>query len=206
VREITTKNGQKMAFVKLEDKHMELELILFPGAYQQTAGLWERDRIVISRGKISAKDRDGNIGQEIKILVDDAREVTAEQAQVYQPIGKKMRGPGSKRSAAASVTATKDRTVIAEAKAREGQTEADRITMPERPKRVYVRLVDSHNQELLMGLKHIIDQSHGTTDIILVLGPAENKQIIKLPTGIDNTAATISKLSTIIGEQNVKVQ
>ncbi|MGF7228826.1 MAG: DNA polymerase III subunit alpha [Candidatus Saccharibacteria bacterium] len=206
VREITTKNGQKMAFVKLEDKHAELELILFPGAYQQTAGLWERDRVIISRGKISAKDRDGNLGQEVKILVDDAREVTAEQAQAYQPIGKKMRAPGSKRSAAASVTATKDRTITAEAKAREGQTEADAIVMPPRVQRVYIRLVDSHNQELLMGLKHVIDQARGRTDVILVLGPPENKQIIKLPTGIDNTKENIDKLRTIIGDQNVKVQ
>src|SRR2546430_7538259 len=47
VREITTKNGQKMAFVKLEDQTSELELILFPGAYQQTVGLWERDRVIL---------------------------------------------------------------------------------------------------------------------------------------------------------------
>ncbi len=95
-REITTKNGQKMAFVKVADMGGEVELILFPNAYQQTVGIWERDNVVIINGKISTKDREGNAGSEIKIMVDDAREVTSEQANAYQVSGKKP-----KKSAAA---------------------------------------------------------------------------------------------------------
>jgi DNA polymerase-3 subunit alpha len=68
VREITTKNGQKMAFVKIEDQFGEVEVILFPNSYQQTVGLWERDRVVLIRGKVNTKDRDGNAGTEIKII------------------------------------------------------------------------------------------------------------------------------------------
>lgn len=204
LREITTRNGQKMAFIRLEDRNSEIELILFPGSYQQTLGLWERDRVVIARGKISAKDRDGNIGQDVKILVDDARELTTEQAQAYQPIGKKMRGPGNKRSAAASVTATKDRTVIQEAKRKAEQTEADVSARP--LERVYLRLTDSHNQQLLLSIKKIVDDAPGTTDVVLVLGPAESKQIIKLPTGVSKTPAIVESLCNALGKENVKVQ
>lgn len=210
VREITTKNGQKMAFIKLEDKTSELELILFPGAYVQTMGLWERDRVVLARGKISAKDREGNLGEEVKILVDDAREVTAEQAQAYQPTGKKMRGPGGKRSAAAAITATKDRIAVADAKKTEkkaeGETEKTEGFKPPRNERVYIRLVDSQNQQLLLSLKQVIDNAKGATDVILVLGPPESKQIIKLPSGIQKEDTIIGKLCEIIGEDNVKVQ
>ncbi len=203
IREITTRNGQKMAFVKLEDKHAELELILFPGSYQQTAGLWERDRVVIARGKISSKDREGNIGQDVKILVDDAREITTDQATAYRATGKRMRGPGSKRSAAASVTATKDRSVSDKDK-KESKTEAD--VMPPKNQRVYLRLIDSQNQPLLLSLKQMIDREKGDTDVILVLGPTDSKQIIKLPTGINNQPEVIAKLSELIGKENVKVQ
>ena len=45
MREITTKNGQKMAFVKIADQFGELELVLFPSIYQQTTGIWERDKV-----------------------------------------------------------------------------------------------------------------------------------------------------------------
>ncbi len=34
-----------MAFVKLEDRFGEIEAILFPYSYQQTVGLWERDKV-----------------------------------------------------------------------------------------------------------------------------------------------------------------
>ena len=77
---------------------------------------------------------------------------------------------------------------------------------PKKVERVYIRLVDSHNQELLLALKQVIDKATGMTDVILVLGPASNKQIIKLPTGISKDEATIEKLRQIIGAENVKVQ
>lgn len=207
VREITTKNGAKMAFVKLEDKFTELELILFPNSYQQTAGLWERDQVVLVRGKISAKDREGNLGQEVKILVDDGREITAEQATNYQPTGKKMRPPGSKKSAAASVTATKSRSFVE----RKNDTKKSSVSpggsspMP-MSERLYIRLHDSKNQELLLALKRSIDEAKGSTEVVLVLGPSDSKQIIKLPVGINKEeSAVLAKLQSLVGADNVKI-
>jgi DNA polymerase-3 subunit alpha len=204
VREITTKNGAKMAFVKLEDKFAELELILFPNSYQQTAGLWERDRVVLVRGKISAKDREGNLGEEIKILVDDAREITAEQAMAYQPTGKKMRPPGNKKSAAAAVTATKPRT-FAEGKDKAGGAGPGGPALTPAQERLYIRLHDSKNQELLLALKQSIDEAKGDTEVVLVLGPSESKQIIKLPVGISKDQRIITKLEGLVGADNVKI-
>jgi DNA polymerase-3 subunit alpha len=84
VREITTKNGQKMAFVKLADLSGEIEVILFPGTYQKTEGLWQRDNVVLISGKLSTKDKAGQDG-EVKILVDDAKEITHSQALKISP-------------------------------------------------------------------------------------------------------------------------
>jgi DNA polymerase III subunit alpha len=198
VREITTKNGAKMAFVKLEDKFAELELILFPNSYQQTIGLWQRDQVVLVRGKISAKDREGNLGEEVKIMVDDGREITAEQATAYQPTGKKMRPPGSKKSAAAAVTATKPKSFVAGKDGRAGQTK-------EVAERIYIRLHDSKNQELLLSLKQSIDEAKGNTEVVLVLGPSDSKQIIKLPVGISRDPNVLTKLQGLVGADNVKI-
>lgn len=205
VREITTKNGAKMAFVKLEDKTAELELILFPNAFQQTAGLWMRDQVVLVRGKISAKDREGNLGEEVKIMVDDAREITAEQAMNYQPTGRKMRPPGSKKSAAASVTATRPRQT---AKDKAANSAAAGPTQQAQPmiERLYIRLHDSQNHELLLALKAAIDESKGGTEVVLVLGPTDGKQIIKLPGGVARTQEVLAKLQQLVGADNVKLQ
>lgn len=195
VREITTKNGAKMAFVKLEDKFAELELILFPNSYQQTIGLWQRDQVVLVRGKISAKDREGNLGEEVKIMVDDGREITSEQATAYQPTGKKMRPPGSKKSAAAAVTATKPKSFAG----KDGKQTKEIV------ERVYIRLHDSKNQELLLSLKQSIDEAKGNTEVVLVLGPSDSKQIIKLPVGISRDPNVLTKLQGLVGADNVKI-
>ncbi len=183
-REITTKNGQKMAFVKIEDQFEETELILFPSMYQQTLGIWERDRVVLVKGKVSAKDREGNITSEIKILVDDAREVTPEQATAYQSTGKKAKIPkASKKTAAAAVTSKK---------ASKAST------------RVYVRIEKSDDHKTLTSLRSIIDTHSGETEIVLVVGPSTTKQIIRLPMRINSSPETLSKFSELVGQENVR--
>lgn len=189
VREITTKNGQKMAFVKLEDLNGEIELILFPNAFQQTVGLWERDRIVLVRGKVSSKDREGQIGEEVKIMVDDAREITTEQATGYQATGKRLKVPGTKKSKSAAVKTSKPVSTA--------QTASPRV---------YVRLNDGGDQTLLLSLKKAIDEHPGETEVVLVLGPDSGKQIIKLPMRMDPVDGALDRLRALAGESNVKTQ
>ena len=193
VREILTKSGQKMAFVKLEDKFAGIELILFPSSYQRTAGLWERDRIVLVRGKITAKDREGNLVEELKVLVDDAREITAEQALGYQQTGKKIKVPTVRKPSTASVSAQKS---VGSARS------AAATPTP----RIYIRLKDGGDQNLLLSLKKVIDQNTGDTDVVLVLGGSENKQVIKLPMKISAEDAALEKLRELAGASNIKLQ
>jgi DNA polymerase-3 subunit alpha len=89
VRDITTRNGKRMAFIKIEDHFGELEVILFPGNYEQHAAMLQQDKIVFVKGKINSRDKDGNSTGEVKVLVEDVREITIEQADAYQPSGEK---------------------------------------------------------------------------------------------------------------------
>ncbi len=186
VRIITTKNGQKMAFAKLEDKSGETEAILFPSSYQQTLGLWERDKVVLIRGKVSTRDRDGNSGGDLKVIVDDAREITHEQATSYQLTGKKIKIPTPKRNVAKAVSAP------------------SATLKKESPERIYIRLTDGKDEKLLMKLKGVIDEHKGLTEVVLVLG--ESKQIIKLPDRLKNDKDSLGKLKKLVGEDNLKVQ
>lgn len=194
-REITTKNGKKMAFVKIEDEHAEVELILFPSTYQQTIGLWERDRIIIVRGKVSGKDRDGNIGTEVKILADDAREVTHEQAAAYQATGRKQRTLkiGKKQTLAQRVQQAKTGAVSA-------------ANAPTNEARLYIRLKNSSDNELLTEMKKTLDEVNGTTEVVLVLGEDISLRPIRLPNRIEPSVAMLSKLRELVGDDNVKYQ
>jgi DNA polymerase III alpha subunit len=174
-----------MAFVRIEDRYGEIEAILFPGSYQQTVGIWERDKVVLIRGKVNAKDKDGNASTEPKIMVDDAREITSAQASAYEPTGKKQRTPK----------------VSTKKKAMQKNEDAE----PVNP-RLYIRLLSSEDQDVLVTLKQTLDSFQGSTDVVLVLGEAANKQVVKLPTGVDRDSEAIERLRELVGVDNVKVQ
>jgi DNA polymerase-3 subunit alpha len=201
MREILTKKGQKMAFVKIEDERGEVELILFPSTYQTTIGLWERDRVVIVRGKINAKDREGNPTDELKILVDDGREVTHEQAAAYQQTGRKQReikvakrkGSVLKTAVAAAKAERTDASIVADAPL-------------DRPSRVYIRLMKSDDSALLQSLKMTIDECAGESEVVLVLGPDTAKQAIKLPGRMDCAETNVTRLRELVGHSNVVLQ
>lgn len=181
VREIITKKGQKMAFVKIEDKHGETEAVIFPGAYQKTLGLWQPDTVVLINGKVSAKNNDGTSGEEVKILVDDAHEITLEQAENYVLTGKKIKPPKSKAVPIASVQAAQ-------------------------PKRVYLRLSDSEDHELLLNIKRAIDERAGSHEVVLVMGENGSRQAIRLPGGISANTESLGQLGSLVGADNVKFQ
>lgn len=182
LREITTKKGQKMAFVKIADQFSEMELVLFPSVYQQTIGIWERDKVVIAKGKINAKDKDGNVTSEVKVMVDDAREITPDQANAYQATGKKKKTPTASKKVAAKVTP---------------KTES---VMP----KLYVRVTSTEDTSTLMSLKQAIDDQRGETEVVLVLGPDTSKQIIRLPIRVE-AEAVLPNLSELVGADNVKL-
>lgn len=201
MREITTKKGQKMAFVKLEDELGDTEIILFPSTYQQTIGMWERDRVVIVRGKVNTKDRSGAPSSEIKILADDAREVTHEQAAAYQPTGRKVRALKLGKTSGKKILA---QAVKAAKATRTEQQEPDAAAGSAAVPRMYVRLMDSQDHKLLVRLKQTIDDTPGDYEVVLVIGPA--KQPIRLPSRMSNTPEAISLLGELVGHENVRFQ
>lgn len=185
-REITTKNGQKMAFVKIEDRFAEIELILFPSIYQQTLGIWERDKVVLVKGKVNAKDKEGNLIQDIKVLVDDAREITHQQAAAYEATGKKPKAPK---------LTVKKKTAASAIKPRAAATASARI---------YIRVEKSSDHVLLNTLRERIETHAGDTEVVLVVGPTERKQIIRLPIRVSSSPQSLEQFQDLVGADNVK--
>jgi len=66
VRKIYTKKDEPMAFAQIEDLQGTLEVVVFPKVWEQTKELWEPDRILVIRGKVSTR------GQEPSVIVDSA--------------------------------------------------------------------------------------------------------------------------------------
>ena len=93
VRTIITKSGTKMAFVGIEDKTGEGEIIVFPNLYEQIGAKLVQDEVIRATGKISARDRDGNLGTDAKMIADDIQFVTDQELRDYASTGRKMERP-----------------------------------------------------------------------------------------------------------------
>ncbi|HET7529116.1 MAG TPA: DNA polymerase III subunit alpha [Candidatus Saccharimonadales bacterium] len=82
MREITTKNGSKMAFSRLADSSGEAELIVFPKIYAASPELWQRDNIILVKGKVDFSRSD-----EPKILVEEAKLISEDDAKGFSSSG-----------------------------------------------------------------------------------------------------------------------
>jgi DNA polymerase-3 subunit alpha len=61
VRNTLTKKGAPMAFAQIEDLQGTIEVVIFPGVWEQTKELWELERILIVRGRVSLRGREPSI-------------------------------------------------------------------------------------------------------------------------------------------------
>lgn len=73
-------------------------------------------------------------------------------------------------------------------------------------KRVYVRLENAEDENVLRSLKNEMDKQPGTVPLVLVVGPEKSKQIIKLPSSIEPSDNFIENMKQLFGEESVKYQ
>ena len=174
LREITTKNGAKMAFVGIEDKTGEVELIVFPNAYSENPEIWVRDNVIVAKGKINTKDRDGRDTEEIKVLVDEAVQITEVELKGFEPTGKKRKAPKER-------PASKPK-------------DSPEAALP----KLYLHIKKPDNEESLLALKKILNQFPGDKEAILVFGDSQ-KSAIRLPFKVelnDDLTQQIAELLT----------
>lgn len=73
-------------------------------------------------------------------------------------------------------------------------------------KKLYIRIENSNDSDLLIAVKRILDQNPGQIEVILVLGPSQNKQPVRLPSRVDTAQDVLDSLETVVGADNVKFQ
>jgi len=196
MRTIITKSGTKMAFVAIEDKTAESEIIVFPELYKKIGSDLTKDAVIRASGKINARDREGNIIDEIKLIADEIFLVSEKELRDYKSIGKSMRAPAARPSNGISIT--KKVTEKPETPRAKPASVAE--------KKLYVHVEDPSDQAKLSKLKLMCAKHPGTTDIVLVLGKDEKKSAIRLPFKIDENDGLQGELVKILGEDFVTLK
>lgn len=204
LRTIITKNGSKMAFIGLEDKTGETEVIVFPNLFQQIGDQLKQDVAVRIEGTVNARDRDGNVVNEVKIIADNVMIVTDQELNEYVPTGG---GPLKPKSG--GVVATKNKfqrkpKPSATTSYASSTSTVAPVVAPE-PKQLFVNVKNPDDHETLAQLKKECVAHVGSDSIVLVLG-TEKKSAIKLPFAVDGGDELVGKLVKLVGEDAVVVK
>ena len=205
VRSIVTKSGTKMAFVKIEDKSSETEIIVFPSIYEVVGAQLLIDSVIRVSGKVNARDRDGNLSTDIKIIADDVQIVDDAELRNYESHGNKMAKP---KAHTANVMAKRNAKAVAKsqeanaAPATKKENHSYTVLAAEVVKKLFVHVKNPDDQTSLVKLKQICGEFPGVTDIVLVLG-ADKKSAIKMPFKVDGSNGLIGELVKLLGEDAV---
>lgn len=207
IRTIVTRAGTKMAFVGIEDKTSEMELIVFPRLYEQLGDSLQQDAVLKVSGTVNARDRDGNMTDEAKVIADEVNIVTDKELNEYQSHGRKMTAPKgraavkNKRYPRKSGGGAPAVTAAASAKA------APAITAKplEKLETVYVKVKNPSDRDLLVSLKKLCSQNPGHNDIIMILGE-DKSNAIRLPFRVDAQRNLRASLAELLGDECVKVK
>lgn len=200
-RSIVTKSGSKMAFVGLEDKTGETEIIVFPNLYEKVGAQLVQDTVVKVMGKVNATDREGNRVSEAKIIADDIIIVSDEELRGYKASGKKMKAPKAsavKPAKAAAITEKYIYTPVEDDNRPVEQTQAP-------PSKMFVHVKDPHDHDLLTRLKQAFNNHPGEHEVILVLG-ADKSSAVRMPFTIHVNDELRSAVSEMFGSECVAVR
>ena len=213
VRTIVTKSGSKMAFVGIEDKFGEGEIIVFPNLYEKVGAKLVQDAVIRVSGKNSARDRDGNLGNESKLIADDIIVITDNDINGYESTGRKMDAPKissavkkerreayrNQKNGASPKSAVKN-----DAAKPQPKTHSVPVNVaPEIPaSKLFVYIKDPNDHSRLVKMKSVCGENAGTTDVVLVLGEKE-KSAMRLPFKVDANDNLLSQLKNTLGEECV---
>lgn len=209
VRTIVTKSGTKMAFVGLEDKFGEGEVIIFPNLYEQVGAKLVQDAVVRIGGKNSARDRDGNLGSESKLIADEVVVISDKDILEYQSTGRKLDRPKMSSTVKKERRAAyKNGGVVPKKPSKDEQTAETKTASVAVPvaampaQKLYINIKNPDDHEALMTLKTLCKAHPGTAEVVLVLGDTK-KSAIRLPFKVDEHSELVGKLVKALGEDAV---
>jgi DNA polymerase-3 subunit alpha len=195
IRSIQTKNGSKMAFVKVEDKTGEMEAIIFPNLFEQVGDQLAQDVVVRIKGKLNSKDRDGRITEDLKLIADEVVLVTPAELDGYASTGKNMKLPKASPTSMAAAANPKGVTV--------SYQPVD--TKPVPKPRLYVHVKDPDDHDTLLKLKQTFNQYPGGHEVVLVLGP-DKKSAMRMPFTVDPLQELQNTIAGLFGADCVALK
>ena len=218
IRTIITKSGTKMAFVKMEDKTSEGEVIIFPNLYSEISEKLKIDAVLKIEGKISARDREGNLKSDAQIVAETVSIITDEELENYESTGRRADGLKARKVPQTKTVSQNVSNIQKKAFTPKNNSSAvlnrssEKSTsnplrsaenyQAEKIQRVFVHIKNPSDHESLLSVKKICGKFPGMSEIILVLGEVE-KSAIRMPFKVDSNSDLPKELVRLLGEDCV---
>ncbi len=211
IRTILTKKGDKMAFVKMENKSDETEFIVFPSTFAECGGKLVVDNVVKVQGKINATDKDGNPTSDVKVLAETVETISDEMLDSYTPTGAKLPEP----KAASGRTTGRKNATRAKISGQRTVSSVDATDTPvvpvaapkdTRKEKLYLLIENPDDTETLTAVRRLADTNPGFSEVILVLKDGEVKKPLKMPFKVEITDELVVKFKELLGEEKVKTK
>ena len=210
VRTILTKKGDKMAFIKIENKTDETEFIVFPSVFAEHGAKLEVDNVVRVQGKINATDKDGNLTSEAKVMAETVELVSDETLSSYVSTGTKLAAPmaAPEKSFRRGSRASAERVYRGGSSSSTIDTPRVLVAPPKDPRseKLYLLIENPDDTDTLSAIRRLADLNVGFQDVILVLKDGEIKRPLKMPFKVDANDELLTKLKDLLGEDKVKVK
>lgn len=209
-REILTKKGDKMAFVKMENKSAETEFIVFPSVFAEHGAKLEVDNVVRVKGKVNATDKDGNITSDVKLLAESIELVSDEVLENYQPTGTRLAAPVNAPSTGRRRYSKSSAERVRSTPSSDSGITGERRIITEPPKdhrkeRLYLLIENPDDTDTLTAIRRLADIYLGVQDVVLVIKEGETKRPLKMPFRVDASTELLQKLRDLLGPDCVKV-
>ena len=211
IRTILTKKGDKMAFVKIEDKTSETEFIVFPSTFAEYGGKLEIDNVVRVTGKVNATDKDGNVTSDVKILAEKIELVSDETLESYQSTGTKLAAPIAAQGSSRPRSSNRSSAERVYRKSSSTPPPEPLRVLKEPPKdrtkdRLYILIENPDDTETLTAIRRLADINLGMQEVVLVLKDGDTKRPLRMPFRVEVSDELLIALKDLVGSANVVVK
>ena len=217
-RTLVTKAGTKMAFMTIEDKTGEIEVVIFPKTFEKMPQNIDPSDIVLIKGRVSGKDKEGNTMPDPSVVADSVQIIDDEVLKAYQPTGVPMgevdMSTVGKRRSSSSNGKWKGGGGAAGGYAAKSTVKAGppidmsqyNVVDSSKPKILYIHIKDPTDGKKLVAMKEKVGEYKGGDQVILVLGEAAKKSAIRMPVRTKICEELESAVSSIFGADCVAVR
>ena len=191
-----------MAFIEIENKTREVEIVIFPRIFAVCGAKLEVDNVVRVQGKIDAKNKDGSIGSDAKIIADVVEVISDNFLENYQPSGTRLAQPWVAKEPEGKEFWRRRQKPDSEIHAIKV---AKNIPKDPRKQKLFLLVKDLEDVNLLGKIRALGDEYMGMQEVVLVVIENGEKKALKMPFRVDICPDLLDEMEALLGKTSVKV-